>query len=400
MKASAGRRVLMLVENSPYPQDPRVRWESEALVGAGYHVSVICPLHPGQPLHETIAGVHVYRFPAPQAAYGVLGYLWEYGYSMVAMFLLSLLVFAREGFHIVHAANPPDTLVLIAAFYKLLGRRFVFDHHDLSPEMYYARFSGKGNRLIHSALIGLEKLSYRLADHVIATNESYKAIQMRRGGVPEQRITVVRNGPDLDRVRPVELDPDLRRRGEFIIAYAGVMGVQDGVDYLLRALKHLACDLRRTNFFCVIIGGRGEARPSLQALATELGLDPYVWFTGWVSDADYIRYLSTADICVDPDPSNPFNDRSTMNKMMEYMALEKPIVAFDLTEHRFSAQEAALYVAPNDEFEFAKALAQLMDDPMRRAAMGAFGRRRVETELAKHHSVPHLLKAYQNLLDG
>jgi glycosyltransferase involved in cell wall biosynthesis len=317
---------------------------------------------------------------------------------MLTTFALSLVIYLREGFDVIHAANPPDTFVLIAAFYKLLGVRFVYDHHDLSPEMYQARLNGRGSRFVYHALILFEKLSCRLADHVIATNQSYRTVEMQRGYVPEERITIVRNGPDLNRFQPTEPDTELRRKGKTIIGYAGIMGFQDGVDYLLRALQHLVYGLGRTDFFCVIIGGLGDARASLKVLATELGLDKYIWFTGWVSNDGYIRYLSTADICVDPDPSNPFNDRSTMIKILEYMALEKPIVAFNLPEHRYTAQEAALYVRPNDEIELARALAELMDDPPRRRAMGLFGRRRVETELAWCYSVQPLLDAYRAVL--
>jgi glycosyltransferase involved in cell wall biosynthesis len=386
----------MLLENNPYPQDGRVRGEANALAAAGYRVSVICPSARGQPWREILGGVRVYRFPAPPAANGFLGYLWEYGYSMVATFVISLLVLLREGFDVVHAHNPPDTFVLIAAFYKLLGKRFVYDHHDLAPGAYYARFGGNGNRLVYRTLLLFEKLSCRLADHVITTNQSYKTVEMQRGHVPEQRITIVRNGPDLNLLRPVRPDPNLRQVGKATIGYAGRMGVQDGVDYLLRALHHLVCDLGRTDFFCIIVGD-GHALPSLKSLAEQLGLADYVLFTGWVGYAEVARYLSAADICVAPEPSNAYNDRSTMIKMMEYMAMGKPIVAFDLPEHRFTARAAALYVRPNDEFEFARALAQLMDDPARRQSLGSFGRRRVEAELAWHHSIPNLLEAYRRL---
>jgi glycosyltransferase involved in cell wall biosynthesis len=397
MTVFAGNRVLMLLENNPYPQDGRVRREAAALVTAGYEVSVVCPANSGQKRHEIIRRVKVFRYPAPREANGFLGYLWEYGYSMVATFVISVVVFLRHGFDVIHAHNPPDTFLFVAVFYKLFGKKFVFDHHDLAPEMYYARFGGNGSRLVYRTLVWLEKLSCRLADHVIATNESYKSVEMERDRLPKEQITIVRNGPDLDRLRRVEPDPSLRRRAKTIIGYVGVMGFQDGVDYLVRSLRHLVDDVGRTDFFCVIIG-KGDAWASLKVLATELDLDDYVWFTGRVSDADLLRYLSTADICVDPDPSNPFNDRSTMIKMTEYMALGKPIVAFDLPEHRYTARDAALYVSPNDELEFARALAQLMDNPERRQAMGASGRQRVENELAWDHSIPRLLKAYRTVL--
>lgn len=393
---SSGKRVLMLLENSLYPHDPRVLAEATTLTEAGYEVTVISPAYPGQRFYEVLNGVRAYRFPFRTSGRGFLGYLWEYGYSIVATFVVSLIVFARHGFDVIHANNPPDLFVFIAAFYKLFGVRFVFDHHDLSPEMYEARFGRRAKRRLYQLLVLFEKLSCRLADHVIATNESYKAIEMERGGVPEQRITIVRNGPNLDRVRPVAPDPDLRRRGRTIIAYMGAMATQDGVDYLLRAIWHLIHDLRRTDFFCVLIGPEDVA-VGLEALTTKLGLQDYVWRTGYIPHGDLLRYLSTADICVDPDPSNPFNDRCTMTKMMVYMALGQPIVAFDLPEHRFTAQHAALYVKPNDELEFARALVELMDDPERRKAMGSFGRQRVESALTWSHSVPALLEVYRKV---
>lgn len=396
MKASAGKRILMLLENNPYPQDARVRREANALTEAGYQVTVIAPADRGQRLWETVVGVHVYRYPAPPPGEGFWGYLWEYGYSMLATFILSLIVFVRHGFDFIHAHNPPDTLALIAAPYKVLGKRFIYDHHDLSPEMYHARFRGQGNTLVNRALLFFEKLSFRLADHVIATNQSYKEIAVDRGGVDEKRVTVVRNGPELSRVQPVPPDPALRQKARHIIAYVGVMGFQDGVDYLIRALHHLVYGLKRTDFYCVIVG-KGDALRELKSLTKRLGLDPYVWFTGRISDADLMRYLSTADICVDPDPSNPFNDRSTMIKMTEYMALGKPIVAFDLPEHRVTAQEAALYAQPNDERDFAAKLASLMDEPERRREIGQLGKERAEKELAWRHQVPELLAVYDNM---
>jgi glycosyltransferase involved in cell wall biosynthesis len=398
MKTLANNRILMLLENLPFPQDLRVRREALALAAAGYRVTVICQSASGQPPREMVNHVSVYRYPAPPVANGFLGYVWEYGYSMLASFVLSLLVFLRDGFDVVHAHNPPDTFVLIATFYKLFGKRFVYDHHDLSPEMYQARFPGGGNRFVYAVLVLLDKLSCRLADHVIVTNESYKKVAMERGRVPESRITVVRNGIELSRLdRPIEPDRALRQMGKTIIGYVGVMGVQDGVDYLLRALHHLVRVLGRTDFYCILIGG-GDAWASLQALAHDMALDEYVRFTGPVFGEGLLRYLSAADICVDSAPSGPYSDRSTMFKIMEYMSLSKPIVAFDLPEHRFTAQHAAVYVTPNDEGAFARALAQLMDDPGRRVTLGVFGSRRIRTRLAWDYSIPKLLGAYRTVL--
>ena len=394
-------RVLMLLENNAFPQDRRVAAEASALTQAGHRVTVIAPALRGQPWHEVANAITIYRYAAPVSIDGILGFVWEYTYSIVASFALSILVFFRTGFDVVHAHNPPDLFVFIAAFYKLFGTRFVFDHHDLSPEMFGARFGGGGHtaihRLVFRVLVSLEKLSCRLADQVIATNESYAAVETERGRVPRDRITVVRNGPNLAVIRPVDPDPGLRRIGKTIIGYIGIMGFQDGVDGLLRALKHLSVDLGRTDFLCVLVGD-GDAWPSLKVLAAELELEEFVWFTGPLAHTDWLPYLCAADICVEPGPSNPYNDRSTAVKVMEYMALSKPIVAFDLPEHRFTARDAAWYVQANDEREFARALAQLMDDRERRGTMGAFGRQRVESALAWPHSVTSLLRVYTALL--
>jgi glycosyltransferase involved in cell wall biosynthesis len=389
-----GARVLMLLQNTCYPKDYRVRREAKALVAAGYRVTVISPKTPEQSWHEVLDGVRVYRYPRFPSASGFLGYLGEYGYSMAMTFFLSLLVLVQRGFDVVHAHCPPDAFVGIAAFYKLLGKRFVYDHHDLSPELYHARFGGTGNRTVFGALLFLEKLSCRLADHVIATNESYKAVDMERGRVPAERITIVRNGPDLDGANPAKNASDLRPAGKSVLCYVGIIGTQDGVDFLLRALHHLLHDLGRTDFVCYILG-KGEAVPGLKALKEELSLSDWVTFTGWQSRAGVDLYLSAADICVAPEPSNPYNDRSTAIKVMEYMASCKPIVSFDLPEHRFSAQEAALYAQPNDELDYARKIATLMDDPEQRRHLGEVGRRRIETGLAWTFQERHLLEAYE-----
>jgi glycosyltransferase involved in cell wall biosynthesis len=358
---------------------------------------VISPAARGQRWREVVDGIQVYRFPQFEGT-SLPGRVWEYLYSTSAIFVLSLLAWACKGFDVIHAANPPDTLVFVAAFHKLFGKRFIFDHHDLSPDMYCAGFGGKRTDLAYHALAALEKLSCRLADHVIATNESYREIEMERGGVPRDRITVVRNGPPSRFCLPVEPDPALRPAGKTVLAYAGLMGPQDGLDRLLRALRHLAYDLGRTDFICYLMG-KGSMYGQLQDLTMSLGLSEYVRFTGFISDKErFLRYLASADICVDPDPSNGYNDRSTMVKIAEYMALGKPIVAFDLRETRFTAQDSAVYVKDNNEMEFARALAALMDDPERRKAMGESGRHRAETELTWRHSATHLLSAYRSVL--
>lgn len=386
-------RVLMLLENAPYLLDSRVRPEAMALVAAGYQVSVICPGRINDPTHEVAEGVHIYRFPMLFMTQGAPAYFFEYGYALAASFALSWVVLFHRGFDLIHAHNPPDLYVLIAAVYKLLGKRFIFDQHDLTPEMFDALFHGK-HPWIHDILVRFERLSCRLADRVIVTNQSYRQMNMERSGIPQERITVVRNGPRLNRLRLVEPDPELASKAGSILVYIGVMGHHDGVDYLLRALHHLAYTLKITDFYCVLIG-YGSAWAGLKELAATLGLDSYVRFTGWISDEELVRILSTAQIGVDPDPKTPFTDRSTMTKIMEYMALGKPIVAFDLTEHRVSAQSAAEYAKPNDELDFAQKIALLMNDPQRRERMGQAGRLRVESELAWSHQVKYLLAAYE-----
>jgi glycosyltransferase involved in cell wall biosynthesis len=392
----------MLLENSSYPEDVRVRAEARTLARAGLEVTVVAPRRRGHPGREVVDGVRVYRYPAPSTGAGVLGYLWEYVYATLASVAVTLVVLWRRGFDVIHLHNPPDTLVLAALPAKLLGKRCIFDHHDLAPELYNARFGRTGGGLVYWALRLFERLNFLAADHVIATNECYRRVAIERGKVPAARVTVVRNGPDLERFRPVEPEPGLRARAGTIIGYVGVMGFQDGLDHLLRAVRHLVVTLDRRDVHCVLIGD-GDAWEGLRRLARRLEIDEYMWFTGRISSVgaagrELVRYLSTADICVDPQPSNPYSDRSTTLKLMEYMALAKPIVAFDLPEHRVTAGDAAVYVGGNDDQAFARAIAELMDDPERRRRMGERGRRRVEAELSWEHSVPRLLDAYRAVL--
>ena len=386
----------MLLGNNPYPADVRVRLEALTLVQAGYDVSVLCPRSPGQERKERIDGVEVNRYRNPVQPRGALGYATEYGAATIAALGFGLRRLLRDGFDVLHAHNPPDTFSLVGAVFKPFGKRFVYDHHDLAPEMYDARFGSRANRFVRRALLLFERLSFRVADHVIATNESYREIAITRGGIRPEDITIVRNGPDLNASFSASPDSALRARAETILAYVGNMARQDGIDHLLRALRHLVYDLGRSSTLCVLIG-RGDAHEDLRRLADELGLADHVWFTGFIPRADLLRYVATADICVDPDPSNPFNDRSSMIKMSEYMALGKPIVAFDLPEHRFTADQAAVYAKPNDDLDFARVIAELSRDSEKRAEMGRFGRQRVEESLAWQHSVPHLLEAYQSI---
>lgn len=388
----------MLLENNAYPGDTRVRREALALVEAGFEVTVIAPREGDQPSKDVVNGVHVYRYPAPFEHNSFLGFVWEFFYSTVAAFLVSFRVAFARGFDVIHAHNPPDTLFVIGLFYKIFGKRFVFDHHDLGPELYMARSDGQGNRVVYNALRLLEKWTFKTSNLVISTNESYKKIARTRGGVPENKIAIVRNGPPLKSLGSAEPIQELRASGKTIFGYAGAISVQDGLDYLIKALDHLRTDLRREDFLCIIMGD-GDDLNRIRGLTRDAGLEEHVLFTGWLEREDLWRHLATLDIGVDPDPSNDFNDKCTMIKMTEYMAFSTCIVAFDLPEHRYTAGESAIYVPDNDPVKFASALHALMDDPAERKRLGRIGRERVEKEIAWEYSTPKLVEAYQRLLN-
>jgi glycosyltransferase involved in cell wall biosynthesis len=387
----------MLVENLPAPFDRRVWQEAEALRDAGYEVSIICPTGPGcERRFEVLDAIHIYRYPLPLEADGALGFVLEYAAALAQTFWLAWRVFLTRGFDVIHACNPPDLFFLIGALFKLLGRKFVFDHHDLNPELYEAKFGRRG--LLYRLLAGLEYLSFRTADVSIATNLSYARIAAQRGGMAPERVFVVRSGPDLERIRIQPPEPRLKRGRRILVGYVGVMGRQEGIDYLLRAAHHLVHYYGCRDIHFGLVGG-GPVLAEMQALAASFGVSDYVTFTGRVPDAELLAMLNTADLCVNPDVANEMNDKSTMNKVMEYMALGKPIVQFDLTEGRYSAQGASLYARRNDALDFAEKILELLDDPVRRAQMGEYGRRRVEDELEWRHEAPKLLAAYDALWD-
>jgi glycosyltransferase involved in cell wall biosynthesis len=403
----------MLLENN-YPQDTRVRNEASLLASAGYQVTVICLRRPGQAAAEMVGGVRVLRVPrlelfdkTPAANPGFagllflkvksfLGYVVEYCYFTTACLAVSCYVYLKYGFDVIHAHNPPDTLFLVALPYKLLGKKFVFDHHDLCPELYRSRY-GAGEGFFTGLLGVFEWCSLKASNVTIATNESYKQVHLERGGKAAERVFVVRNGPNGDRMSPTLPSPRLASMKKCILCYIGSLNPQDGVDYLLRSLHHLLYVLQRDDFHCVVMGD-GDSLDDLRSLARELRLDDHVELTGFVSEEDLRANLAAADICVDPDPSSPLNDVSTWIKIMEYMASAKPIVTFDLKETHFSAQDAAVYVTPNNETKFAEAIAKLVDQPDRRKQMGEFGRRRVEQELQWTIVSRNLLQAYATLM--
>ncbi len=403
----------MLVENY-FPQDTRVKNEAALLTDAGYKVAVIALRKQGQPRRETVDGVEVYRLPTlelfkktPSANVNrinlvlvklksCLGYVVEYCYFTSACLIVSTYIFVRWGFDVMHAHNPPDTLFLAALPFKLLGKKFVFDQHDLCPELYRSRY-GAAEGVYTRFLRMFEWCSLKLADVTIATNESYKQIQIERANKNFHHIFVVRNGPNRMRMTPAVPSARLKGMNKSILCYVGSLNPQDGVDYLLRSLRHLMHGLKRSDFYCVIMG-TGDSLQDLRDLAGRLELNGCVELTGFVSDADLQANLAAADICVDPDPSSPLNDVSTWIKIMEYMAAAKPIVSFDLNETRFSARDAAIYVQPNNETKFAEAIAHLMDQPELQKEMGVYGRRRVEDELQWARVGKNLLTAYETLL--
>ena len=385
----------MLVENLPSPFDRRVWQEALALRDAGYAVSIICPTGRGyEKRYEVIEGVHIWRYSLPTEGAGALGYAAEYSVALVKAFYLSLKVALVRGFDVVHACNPPDLFFLIGGFFKLFGKKFLFDHHDANPELYEAKFGRRD--LFWKLMCWLERMTFRTADVSLATNESYRRIAVERGGMPPERVYVVRSGPSLERMRITAPDEKLKKGKRYLIGYVGVMGRQEGIDLLLRAARTLVFDLGRKDVHFGMVGG-GTSLDEMQKLARELALSEYVTFTGRVPDVQMLAMLNTADICVNPDVANPMNDISTMNKVMEYMALGKPMVQFDLTEGRYSAQEASLYARRNDPADFAAKIAELIDDPQKRARMGAFGRRRVQEALEWRYEVPKLLAAYATL---
>jgi glycosyltransferase involved in cell wall biosynthesis len=395
MTASPGkRRVLIIVENLPCPFDRRVWQEARALRADGYEVSIICPKGKGfEKSHEILEGIHVYRHPLPVEADAALGYALEYTLSLAMEFWLSLRVAMTRGFDVIHACNPPDMIFLIGRFFKLFGgKRFIFDHHDINPELYEAKFARRD--LWYRILCRLERWTFATADVSIATNDSYRQIAVGRGGMDPSRVFVVRSGVDLSRLRRLPPREELRRGKRYLVGYVGVIGKQEGLDLLLEAIAYLRHERQRDDTHFVIVGD-GTELPTLREMSRRLDLSDCVEFTGRVPDTDLWEILGTSDVCVSPDRANEMNDKSTMNKVLEYMALGKPIVQFALTEGRYSAGHASLYARPNDIRDFGDKLNELLDDPNRRRLMGELGRSRIESELGWHHQVPRLLAAYE-----
>lgn len=387
-----GRRVLIVVENLPVPFDRRVWAEATTLAAHGYTVSVISPKGNGfEAEYEFMDGVHVYRHDLPPEGNSAGGYLREYGSALWNELRLALRVKRERGIDILHGCNPPDLIFLVAWVMRLFGVRYLFDHHDICPELYEAKFDKRG--LLWKAMVVFEWLTFKTATVSIATNESYAEIARRRGGMKAEDVFVVRSGPKIEKLELRAPKPELKKGAKYLIGYVGVIGQQEGLDLLVASAEHLIRVMGRTDVHFGIVGG-GPALEEIRADVAARGLEDYFTFTGRAPDDLLLDMLNTADVCVNPDRVTPMNDLSTMNKIMEYMTLAKPVVQYELKEGRASAADASLYARPNDIVDFAEKIASLLDDPERRAEMGEIGRQRVQAALSWGHSVPNLLAAY------
>jgi len=393
---SAGKRkkhVLIIVENSPSPGDPRVWKEAKALKNNNYDVTIICPKKIiYNDTYEYKEGVHIYRHSIPRDKENIIGYLREYLVALFWEWFLSFKLFIRKPFDVIQACNPPDSIFLIGIFYRLFGVKFIFDHHDLAPEQYLAKFGRKD--FIYNILLVLEKLTFRFADISIATNNSYREIAIKRGGMDPENVFIVRNGTELDKFKIVPAKKSLKYGKKFLVGYVGVMAKQEGIDLLLEVVEYIVRKKGRKDihFTCV---GQGSALNYLRELSANMNLINYINFTGFIPDKELLEILSTSDICVNPDSPCEFNDKSTMIKIMEYMALGKPIVQFDHKEGRFSAKEASLYVKNGSVKDFSEKILMIINNEDLRKKMGDFGYKRSRHKLDWKYSIPNLLKAYE-----
>lgn len=390
------RRVLIVVENLPVPLDRRVWLEATTLTANGYEVSVICPTGKGWDKHyELIDGIHIYRYPEPVEAHsGAVAYAKEYLHSLWHWFRLARRVRRERGFDVIQGCNPPDLVFLLGLWYRLRGVRYLFDHHDVCPELFEAKFGRKG--VFYGVMRIWERMTFACASVSIATNESFRAIALSRGRMPPEDVFVVRSAPKIEKFEIRPADPAMRKGAGTVLGYVGVIGQQEGMDLLVAAAEILIRGMGRHDVHFIIVGFGPEV-PNVQADVAGRGLSGHFTFTGPLYGEDLLRALNSCDIGVSPDPKNAMNDISTMNKVMEYMTLEKPVVQFDLKEGRASAGDASVYAAANDPADFAARIAELMDSPERRSEMGQIGRKRVLERLSWAHSAPHLLAAYDRI---
>ena len=392
---SQGIAVCIIVENLPVPFDRRVWQEARALAEAGYRVSVICPKGRGfEKSQETLEGVEIYRHALWEAS-GTLGYFIEYPWAIAVEFWLALKIYFRTRFRVLQACNPPDTIFLVALFYKLFGVRFVFDHHDLNPELFESKFGKRG--LIYRLICLAERMTFRAADVSIATNESFKEIALTRGKMPPEAVFIVRSCPEIARIRPGRPRLELKQNRKFMVLYLGIMAKQDGLEHLLDSIEYIVKERGRQDVLFAFVGD-GPEFPAITRAAKAKGLEPFTRFAGRLYGDALAGYLSTADVSVAPDPKTPMNDKSTMNKILESMAYARPVVLFDLVEGRRLAGDAALYAKPNDPVDFAEQVLRLLDSEGMRREMGARGRKRIEEQLNWEKEKQSLLKAYQAAL--
>lgn len=392
------KKILIIVENLPVPFDSRVWKEACSLHKEGYEVTVLCPKGKGYTRgYELLQGIHVYRHPIPHEGNTPLGYIWEYGSALLWEFLYTWWIFLRRGFQVIQGCNPPDNIWMVALPFKLFGVKYVFDHHDANPELYLSKYERPGR--LYKVQVWLEKMTFRFADVSMATNESYKELAVKRGGLAPGDVFVVRNGPDLDTFKLVPAKPELKYGKSFLVGYVGTMSIQEGLDILIDVAKHIRDSGRRDVHFTCVGGGPGLA--GLRQMVKDKQMEDTINFTGRVPDKDLLEVLSTADVCVNPDKPCEMNDISTMIKIMEYMALSKPIVQFDLKEGRYSAGDSSLYSSSQNGLvhDFAAKILWLLDHPQERQRMGEFGRKRVEASLAWEYSVANLLAAYRRVFE-
>jgi glycosyltransferase involved in cell wall biosynthesis len=396
MHSFKDKHILIIVENLPVPFDRRVWQEANSLKDNGARISIICPkMKDYTASYEIIDGIEIYRHSLPLEARGALGYIFEYSTALFWEFFLSWKIFFKKRFHVIHGCNPPDLIFLVALWFKIFGVKYVFDHHDINPELYIAKFNHQG--FFYKIVVLFERLTFATADFSIATNESYKEIAIKRGKMPEDKIQVIRSGPRLDRLKLLPPDNQYRKGRKYLVGYVGVIGEQEGIDLLLESVK-LIVSVRKDIQFAIV--GGGSDLEMMKQLSEKSELSEYVDFYGRVPDDLLVAILNTADVCVNPDKPTEMNNLSTMNKIMEYMALKKPVIQYDLKEGRFSAQEASLYAKCGDTNDFADKIIQLIDDGELREKMGAFAYTRVLNELSWDFEKEKLINFYDRIIYG
>ena len=389
--------VLIIVENLTVPLDRRVWQEARSLKDAGYEVSVVCPKGGAyRDSYELLEGIHVFRHPMPFEGDTAPGYAAEYAWALAWEFALSIRAYFKVGFDVVQACNPPDLIFVVGGFWKyLFGKKFIFDHHDINPELFEAKFQKRG--LFHKLLKVFERLTFKVADTSIATNGTFKSIAVERGGMSADDVFIVRSIPDLSRFKRTKPNVSLRNGRTHVVGYVGIMGAQDGVDLLISAMADLVHRHKRDDVQCVIVGS-GTELEALKSQRDSLRLQNYITFTGFQSGASLLSSLSTFDIGVIPDPKNVYNDKISMNKVFEYMSLGIPFVQFDLMEGRKIAGEASLYAANNDPRSLSKTMVQLFDNEPLRAELAEVGKDRAKRLLCWDTERSRLLACYDRAL--